>query len=178
MSWEDALLKVYSKYLRRGFRVLDVGTGEGDNLALLLKILGNESVIYSIDPDFWALEEARRRFKAEATSGRLRLERARAEKLPFSSGFFDAVVSALTLHHLTNRKAALREMWRVLRPKGFIVFLDWTPEGGGVYHDEQMLRLSMEETLELVRWRFKVVEELREKSYYLVVGLKSLSKNF
>lgn len=177
MSWEDKLSKLYLKYLRDGFRILDIGTGAGDNLTLLLKYV-KTGEIYSIDPDPWSLREVGYRFRVEAASRRLRLIRAYAEDLPFPDRFFDAVTSALTLHHLRDRRRFMEEAWRVLKPEGVIILLDWTPEGGGHFHSEELLEESMSEALSHVERLFKIVEKRREKLYYLLAGLKSSSKNF
>jgi SAM-dependent methyltransferase len=52
-----------------------------------------------------------------AVAGRVWHE-GRAESLPFNDATFDAVVSQFGLMFFDDRIAALREMWRVLRPGG------------------------------------------------------------
>lgn len=145
---------------------------------MIFKVL-EEGLVYSVDPELSALEAVGERFKHEAADGRLKLFEAKAESLPFPEGFFDAVVSALTLHHVARRDSAVKELWRVLRAGGVLILLDWTPSGGRAFHGEALLRKSMEEVLEAARAWFHVVEEEVEELYYLVVGLKTpRSKNF
>jgi SAM-dependent methyltransferase len=48
-----------------------------------------------------------------------------AERIPFQDQAFDAVVSQFGLMFFEDRHAALREMWRVLRPGGRIAVAVW-----------------------------------------------------
>jgi SAM-dependent methyltransferase len=54
-----------------------------------------------------------------------------AEPLPFETGSFDVVVASLVLHYVRDWTAALRELRRVLSPRGAVVFsthhptMDW-----------------------------------------------------
>jgi SAM-dependent methyltransferase len=48
-----------------------------------------------------------------------------AETLPFPNGSFDAVVSQFGLMFFQDRRAAIREMWRVLRPGGRLAIAVW-----------------------------------------------------
>ena len=48
-----------------------------------------------------------------------------AESLPFETGSFDAVMSQFGLMFFEDRPAALKEMWRVLRPGGRVAVAVW-----------------------------------------------------
>ncbi|MCF8469055.1 MAG: class I SAM-dependent methyltransferase [Sneathiella sp.] len=48
-----------------------------------------------------------------------------AEELPFEDGMFDAVTCQFGLMFFDDRKKALIEMWRVLRPGGRLVVATW-----------------------------------------------------
>jgi demethylmenaquinone methyltransferase/2-methoxy-6-polyprenyl-1,4-benzoquinol methylase len=49
-----------------------------------------------------------------------------AEKLPFASGWFDCASIAFGLRNVTHKEAALAEMWRVLKPGGVAVVLEFS----------------------------------------------------
>ena len=57
-----------------------------------------------------------------------------AEKLPFASDYFDCVCVAFGLRNMTHKDAALAEMFRVLRPGGRALVLEfsrvWKPLAG------------------------------------------------
>jgi ubiquinone/menaquinone biosynthesis C-methylase UbiE len=111
--------------LRRGQKVLEIGTGTGNVLtALGRRRLGVEAT--GIDPDAWALRKARR--KAARRRLPIKYERAYAGELPLPDDSFDRILSSLMLHHLDDeeRARALREARRVLRPGGELHIVDLT----------------------------------------------------
>jgi SAM-dependent methyltransferase len=94
-------------------RALDVGCGEG-RFCRMLKTK-DIPVVVGIDPTEELLAEAKRR----DPKGEYQI--ARAEALPFPDASFDLVVSYLTLIDITDFRTALREMARVLVPKGIML---------------------------------------------------------
>ena len=110
--------------LRPGHRVLEVGCGTG-NLALLVKRLQPGTHVVGLDPDPKAL--ARARGKAARENLSVELDRGLAGELPYSDESFDRALSAFMFHHLepAERRRALREARRVLRPGGSLHLLDF-----------------------------------------------------
>jgi SAM-dependent methyltransferase len=102
----------YATAGRRDARLLDCGCGTGANLALL----GAFGAAYGFD-----LSEVGLRIGREA--GRRRLARASAAAVPFASGAFDIVSSFDVLYALEDRdeRAAIAEMFRLLKPGGFAI---------------------------------------------------------
>jgi demethylmenaquinone methyltransferase/2-methoxy-6-polyprenyl-1,4-benzoquinol methylase len=49
-----------------------------------------------------------------------------AEKLPFPTGYFDIVTVAFGLRNMTHKESALAEMYRVLRPGGRLLVLEFS----------------------------------------------------
>jgi SAM-dependent methyltransferase len=97
---------------RSGVRLLDCGTGTGANLDLL----GRFGTAYGFDRSAVGLQLARR-------SGRRRIARGDVAAVPFASGAFDLVTSFDVLYSLpeAHERAAVAEMFRLLRPGGFAV---------------------------------------------------------
>jgi SAM-dependent methyltransferase len=63
---------------------------------------------------------------AQRPEGAAPVVRARAERLPFDDGSFDAAMATLTLHHWSDWRAGVAELRRVSR--GVVVILTWDPE--------------------------------------------------
>jgi ubiquinone/menaquinone biosynthesis C-methylase UbiE len=115
-------LRRWREWLVRGAtgRVLDLGTGTGRNLPLLLP--GARAV--GVDPHLHNLRRARRRAPA------VPLVAARAEALPFRDGAFDTALSGLVLCSVDDPAAALREVRRLLRRGGALRLLEHVRAGG------------------------------------------------
>lgn len=99
----------------RGLRVLDVGCGTGQSR----RIYASRSAFYAgIDLSLSALRLARGR---GADSSWLQAD---ALRLPFRAERFDVVAFSSVLHHIGDRRAALSEAMRVLRPGGWVFAFD------------------------------------------------------
>jgi ubiquinone/menaquinone biosynthesis C-methylase UbiE len=95
-----------------GQQVLDVACGTG---ALTVAVAGRVlpgGAAHGLDANPQMLAVAPRKQAA------IVWHEGRAESLPFNDATFDAVVSQFGLMFFDDRIAALREMWRVLRPGG------------------------------------------------------------
>ncbi len=108
-------------------RVLEVGVGSGVNLALYG---GRIEIVHGIDPSPRLLLIARRR--AVAAGVRVDLMQGSAAAIPLADGSIETVVMTWTLCSIADPLAALREMRRVLRPGGKLVFVEHglSPEPG------------------------------------------------
>jgi ubiquinone/menaquinone biosynthesis C-methylase UbiE len=123
-----------------GESALDVGCGTG-NLALAAKArVGASGRVCGVDPSPEMIARARR--KAARAGVDVRFENAAAEALPFPDETFDAVLSTLMLHHLTEegRREGVAEIARVMRPGGKFLAVDMG-EGKG-RHGGFHLRLA------------------------------------
>src|ERR1051326_2957237 len=98
---------------------LDACCGTGD-LAVALHRSMNTHVIAA---DFCHPMLTRASQKGE---GRIRLIEADALQLPFPNSSFDAVTIAFGLRNLPDRDAGLREIRRVLKPRGAAVILEFS----------------------------------------------------
>ncbi len=100
--------------------VLDLGCG-GGHVTYQLASYVDEITAYDLSDEMvtTVLHEAQQRqlFQVNGQQGP-------AEKLPFESERFDAVVSRYSAHHWQSVPQALNEVWRVLKPYGKAVFVD------------------------------------------------------
>ena len=102
-----------------GHAVLDVACGTGALAREAAARAGEGGSVAGLDVNDGMLAVARR------TSPEIGWETGRAEELPFADGAFDAVVSQFGLMFFEDRVAALKEMWRVLRPGGGLAVAVW-----------------------------------------------------
>jgi ubiquinone/menaquinone biosynthesis C-methylase UbiE len=98
-----------------GLRVLEVGCGTG-NISLALAHRG--AWVVGLDASGPMLVRAQDKTRQAGLA--VTWIRGLASRLPFMDGSFDGVMCILALDFMTDRKMALQEMIRVLRPGGFV----------------------------------------------------------
>tara|TARA_Y100000310_G_C20695329_1_gene825271 strand:- start:3440 stop:4192 length:753 start_codon:yes stop_codon:yes gene_type:complete len=96
-------------------KVLDVGSGCGEFIfeAVLKGAKG-----YGVEPEKEGLEISKLLFKIHKK--KVTLKQSFAEDLPFEDNTFDVIISNSTIEHVRDPEKALKEMVRVLKPKGVI----------------------------------------------------------
>jgi demethylmenaquinone methyltransferase/2-methoxy-6-polyprenyl-1,4-benzoquinol methylase len=109
-----------------GDRVLDLAGGTGDIAALLSRLVGDRGRVILTDINAAMLDVGRRRLEDRGIVGNVGYALVNAETLPFGDGTFDAVTIAFGLRNVTDKDAALREMYRVLRPAGRALILEFS----------------------------------------------------
>ncbi|HZQ63826.1 MAG TPA: class I SAM-dependent methyltransferase [Gaiellaceae bacterium] len=99
--------------------VLEVGGGTGGNLPYY----GPAATSLTIaEPEAPMLKRLERRVREQGSPATV--VRAAAEDLPFADDAFDTVVSTLVLCGVRDQRQSLREIRRVLRPGGRLVFVE------------------------------------------------------
>ena len=100
----------------QGRHVLDVGTGDG---AYALQCAARGAIVTALDLEQEMLDAARARALARGVNVTLR--RGRAERLPFDDRSFDVVLGVTVLCFVPDAEVAVREMARVLKPRGRLI---------------------------------------------------------
>lgn len=110
--------------LRTGMRVLDVAGGTADLTRLFLDAVGDQGEVVLTDINFSMLREGRDRM---LNIGKLPpTVQCDGERLPFPGNYFDCVTVAFGLRNMTHKDRALAEMYRVLRPGGRLLVLEFS----------------------------------------------------
>jgi ArsR family transcriptional regulator len=117
---ETALLDLLPQQLGR---LLDIGTGTGQMLALLAPRI---SAGVGVDASRAMLALARARLSGPGMN-HCAVRLGDMYRLPMADGSFDQVVLQMVLHYAEDPAAALAEAVRVLRPGGTLVVIDLAP---------------------------------------------------
>ena len=99
--------------------MLEIGGGTGANLPYYRPEVESLTITEPEPPMLRRLERRAREQAPQAT-----VLRAPAEDLPFEDATFDTVVSTLVLCGVDDQPRALRELRRVLRPGGQLLFIE------------------------------------------------------
>lgn len=102
--------------LKAHSQVLEIGSGRGAGAAIILREF-EPSVLHASDLDFTMIRRARG-YLPPAELDRISLLTADAVALPYRNETFDAVFGFGVLHHIPDWRAGLREIARVLKPRG------------------------------------------------------------
>lgn len=121
--WRHRLATAALDGLQPGATVVDVGAGTGA-VAIELARTRPDVAVLAVDGDPAALAIARGKPGADGIAA---WHEALADALPLPDGGADRVVMSLLLHHLgpEQKRAALVEAHRVLRPGGELHVADW-----------------------------------------------------
>jgi len=106
--------------------VLDVAGGTGDLTAKFARRVGRDGLVVLSDINASMLANGRRRLLDRGIGGNVAFVQANAEALPFRDNGFDCVSIAFGLRNVTDKRAALRSMYRVLRPGGRLLVLEFS----------------------------------------------------
>ena len=109
---------------RPGERMLDVATGSGDLAVSLCRRTEPGGEVWISDINRRMLERGRDRLLDAGLA--VPAVQCDAERLPFSTGYFDCVTVGFGLRNMTRKDAALAEMARVLKPGGRLVVLEFS----------------------------------------------------
>ncbi len=112
--------------VRPGHRVLDLAGGTGDLALKFAHQVGPNGEVVLADINAAMLEQGRRRLVDAGVAGNLSIAQVDAEKLPFDTFSFDRVTMAFGLRNVTDKDAALKSMFRVLKPGGKVLILEFS----------------------------------------------------
>jgi demethylmenaquinone methyltransferase/2-methoxy-6-polyprenyl-1,4-benzoquinol methylase len=112
--------------VRPGHHVLDIAGGTGDLAAKFSKIVGPEGTVVLADINDSMLKVGRDRLVDRGITDNVRFSQADAQYLPFPDNTFDVITIAFGLRNVTDKDMALRSMYRVLKPGGKLLVLEFS----------------------------------------------------
>jgi len=128
--------------LTRDSHVLEIGSGSGRYALQVASTTGCR--VLGVDINEPGVQNANQLAAAENLAERVKFEKCDASQpLRFSDASFDAVFSNDVLCHIPGRDKLLRELRRVLKPGGRLLFSDALVIGGVISHQEIAARSSI-----------------------------------
>lgn len=112
--------------VRQGQRVLDVASGTGDLAKAFAKKVGASGQVVMTDINDAMLAVGRDRMIDAGILGNVECVQADAENLPFADNYFDCITIAFGLRNVTHKDVALKSMFRVLKPGGKLLILEFS----------------------------------------------------
>lgn len=115
---------------RPGQRILDAAAGTGDMTKLFASKVGKSGYVIASDINDAMLTQGRDNLTDAGLIGNVAYVQADAERLPFIDDYFDCVTIAFGLRNVTHKERALLDFYRVLKPGGRLIILEFShPQG-------------------------------------------------
>ena len=114
----------FTAEVKAGHKVLDIAGGTGDITKGFKQIVGESGEVWHTDINSSMLKTGRDRLLNEGVFTPQCL--CDAEKLPFPDNYFNAVCVSFGLRNMTHKDDALKEMYRVLKPGGVLMVLEFS----------------------------------------------------
>lgn len=112
--------------VRRGQQVLDLAGGTGDLAKVFAGQVGERGHVVLADINLSMLQQGRTRLVDAGIAGNLSITQVNAECLPFADATFDLITIAFGLRNVTDKDAAIASMYRVLKPGGKLMVLEFS----------------------------------------------------
>lgn len=112
--------------VRRGAKVLDLAGGTGDLTRKFSEMVGDSGKVVLADINASMLSVGRDRLTDDGVVGNIEYVQANAEALPFPDNSFDCITMAFGLRNVTDKDKALASMYRVLKPGGQLMVLEFS----------------------------------------------------
>lgn len=112
--------------VRPGQKVLDLAGGTGDLSGKFAELVGPTGQVILADINDSMLRVGQEKLRNKGIVGNINYVQANAEELPFADNTFDIITIAFGLRNVTDKDKALRSMYRVLKPGGRLLVLEFS----------------------------------------------------
>lgn len=122
--WKNTTIKLSD--VCRGEYVLDLAGGTGDLTKKFAKIVGENGKIVLADINDSMLNISRTKMRNLGFIKNISYIQTNAELLPFYDNYFDCVTVSFGLRNFTNKKKAIKSIFRILKPGGRLLILEFS----------------------------------------------------
>ncbi len=109
--------------IRPGDRVLDVGAGSGTDTLIASRLVGSQGKVWALDMTPAMLAKLRELVTSKGVRN-VEVVEGNAEQIPLPDASIDVITSNGVLNLVPNKRRAVAEMFRVLRPGGRVQIAD------------------------------------------------------
>ncbi|MXU64854.1 bifunctional demethylmenaquinone methyltransferase/2-methoxy-6-polyprenyl-1,4-benzoquinol methylase UbiE [Oceanomicrobium pacificus] len=163
--WKDAMMDWLAP--RPGMRMLDVAGGTGDVAFRFLKRIGNDGHATVCDMTQSMLDEGQKRAEAAQLQDKLDWVCGDAMALPFADNSFDVYTISFGIRNVTRIPDALAEAFRVLRPGGRLMVLEFSQ-----LPNPAMQKLYDSYSFNVIPRMGQAIAQDRESYQYLVESIR------
>lgn len=122
--WKKFL--IYHSEIYKGYKVLDLAGGTGDLSIKFSQLVGDKGVVVLVDINHTMLKISQKKIRNLGLINNIIYIQANAEALPFSENTFDCIAISFGLRNFTNIEKALFSIYRVLKPGGKLLILEFS----------------------------------------------------
>jgi demethylmenaquinone methyltransferase / 2-methoxy-6-polyprenyl-1,4-benzoquinol methylase len=122
--WKQIAVRMMG--LRPGDRVIDVCGGTADLALMAAADVGQEGEIVLFDINWAMMETGRPKVARSPFADNIQYVQGDAERIPLANNSFDGAMVGFGIRNLTNPENGFREMYRVLKPGGKFMCLEFS----------------------------------------------------
>jgi demethylmenaquinone methyltransferase/2-methoxy-6-polyprenyl-1,4-benzoquinol methylase len=148
-------------------KILDIAGGTGDLSYQFSRIVGRDGLVVLADINDSMLSVGRDRLTDRGVAGNIEYCQADAQYLPFPDNTFDCITIAFGLRNVTDKDLALRSMFRVLKPGGRLLVLEFSKPTNPV-----MEKIYDQYSFKLLPLMGKVITNDAESYRYLAESIR------
>ena len=116
--------------IKEGMRILEVGCGSGAFTTFVARAVGDKGEVFALDIQPEMLKQIENKLKRPENSyiKNIKLIEGDALNMPLEDNFFDLVYTITVFQEIPDKNKALKEMKRVLKPKGVLAITEFLPD--------------------------------------------------
>ncbi len=116
--------------IKKGMKTLEVGCGSGAFTTFIARAVGEEGEVFALDIQPEMLKQIENKLKRSGNQDikNIRLVEGDALNLSFEDNSFDLIYTITVFQELPDKNKALKEMKRVLKPKGILAITEFLPD--------------------------------------------------
>lgn len=152
-QFEDGLQLINELAITKGQQILDIGCGTGRLSSHVAKILGNEGRFYGLDPSEYRINIARQKIRSLNLKNAVLDVGYSDDMRRFEDNSFDTVYLNVVFHWIENKKKTLAEIYRVLKPGGYLGITTGAKEDPGTLKVVTDKILQHEKYAARVNWK-------------------------